>query len=397
MWFRTPEGRMKPWTGSDLNFESGTKIGGQISVVENAIAVAQQILNPFDPTTPEADWFDREASANVVDVSKWNGDIFWDRLWEKADGCIGRLGYGAIRDQRFNDNIMPGLLAGGEDKYKALYHYMNTGVNLRMQIDVILEAIQDIGVDNIHAFWTDVEGYYNDMSSPDFYNNPLAIMRAVRSEYPELLIGFYTNRNGWNALSALGNPKPWLQEFLFWYAWYPFNPQLRYPSPPPGLTMADIYLWQYWCGGNNMGDYYGADGAHIDMNVSRDQLAEFLIENLHNYDGGGGIIMPDPNKELQMRNEQELLLAATKKHSDNIINIALSIETPVDPEALYEATVTSALKVRTGPGTGYPQVDTLVAGEVVSVWKEQDGSGYTWAKISETEALWVATNWLRKS
>lgn len=261
-----------------------------------------------------------------------------------------------------------------------------------MQIDTVLFGIDSlIQTENVHAFWSDIEGYYNDTSSPLFKSNPLAIMRAVRSEFPQLKVGFYTNQNGWN---AMGQPVEWLQEFLFWYAWYPYNPMLRYPAPPSGLSIADIYLWQYWADGNNQGDYYGAEGAHMDINCSRDQLSEVLIENLYDHDNGG-IIMPDPNKELQLRNEQELLISGVQASSDKMIDIALSIETPpVITEPLYKAKVTSALKVRTGAGTGYPQVDTLAAGEQVEVWEEKVGGAYTWAKIGDSR--WVATNWLAR-
>ena len=394
LFYRDTEKRMHPWPVSDLDFSTGAKIGGEISVIENAIESVKQSLGIFASGTPEAEWFDREASANIVDISKWNGDIFWPRLWERSDGCIGRLGYGAVTDQRYLNSTVPGFQIETEDpKYKGLYHYMNTGVNLQAQIDSVLKNIDILAnTDDVHAFWSDIEGFYNDQTSPLYRSNPLAIMRAVRQEFPHLKVGFYTNKSSW---IALGMPKEWLQEFLFWFAWYPYDSNLRFPSPPQGLTIADIYLWQYWADGNYQGSVYGADGAHMDINCSRDQLAEVLLENLPEYNEGGEIIMPDPNKELQMRNEQEILLANVKASSDKIIQIAMSIETPTpEPEPLYEAKVTSALKVRTGPGTGYPQIDTLAAGTKVSVWKEQDGSGYTWAKIESGK--WVATNWLIK-
>lgn len=384
MWFRTPDGRMQPWE-TDLNFETGAKITGQVSL-------ANQIRDIFIPAQGEDTWFDREASGHIVDVSKWNGQINWAKLWNNADGAVVRMGYGAVKDERWQQN-KAGLISGNPEKYKALYHFMNTGVDLQQQIDLVLSKI-DLIADVIHAFWEDAESAYNDATSAAFKGNTLAIMRAVRSAFPHLKVGVYTNNPGW---ISLGQPKDWLQEFLFWYARYPYNPLTRYPTPPAGLTVGDIYMWQYWADGNQQGSIYGAEARDIDINCTRDQLGEFLLENLHDHDEDGEIVMPDPEKELQMRNEQELLLAAVQKHSDNIIDIALNIESEPEPEPLYQAEVTyDFLNVRSGPNTGYPKVKQLQSGDVVSVWKEQVGGAYTWAKISDSEDLWCATNWLKK-
>lgn len=104
--------------------------------------------------------------------------------------------------------------------------------------------------------------------------------------------------------------------------------------------------------------------------------------------------MPTVDKELQLRNEQELLLGSVKMHSDNMIDIAMDIEPEPVLLPMYQATVTAPLSVRTGPSTGYNKVETLPQGSDVTVWVESQGVNYLWAKISLTEELWVATNWL---
>ena len=100
----------------DVNLEGGGKTGGQISAWE-------KIFNlPLLQTsgTPDADWFNRDLSATVVDFSKWNGKIRWAHFWSMVDGAIGRLGHGNIEDYRFDDVTRLGFnLPSGDSKYKA--------------------------------------------------------------------------------------------------------------------------------------------------------------------------------------------------------------------------------------------------------------------------------------
>ena len=103
-------------------------------------------------------------------------------------------------------------------------------------------------------------------------------MEAVKKERPDVAVGFYTNNEGWKKLAKLGNIKGWLKEFLFWYAWYPFDHKLRYPSPPDGVNIEDVYLWQYWADGNNQGRRVGVESRAVDINISRDPRSEFLAE-----------------------------------------------------------------------------------------------------------------------
>lgn len=379
---------------SDLNFDSGAKVTGEISILEKIYSLP--VLAGFTgrdlSETDDVDWFDREGSAEIVDVSKWNGDIDWRKMWNATDGIISRLGYGTIMDQRFLDSVVPGYTCGSSaEKYKAVYHYMNTiPGSVSNQIDLVLRALDLLG-DNVHAFWSDAEAAYNDVSSAEYYNNPLAIMRAVRAERPDLSVGFYTNYEGWK---NLGYPKDWLDEFLFWYAWYPYN-FTRYPNPPLGLTLADIYMWQNSADGNGLGEYYGCESGSIDVNTSRDQTAEFLHENMSDYEEGE-IIVPDSKKRLQLENERALMMGYVEKHSAAMVEIAMGIEEEeVEPKLLFAATVSaSSLNKREGPGVDYDKVGSLPYGSYVEVFALSQGTDFEWAKLSD--GSWVASKFLAK-
>ncbi|MEA1999644.1 MAG: GH25 family lysozyme [Euryarchaeota archaeon] len=257
----------------DLNFETGGKLTGKVSHWERLLALSIQT-----PASAEADWFDKDLCASLVDLSKWNGDVNWSKLWGKTHGVIYRLGYGAVQDKRFADVAIPGFANAPDERYCALYHYMNTGVSKQAQSDLVLESITKMG-GRVNAFWVDIEAAYNEESAGSYFSNPKAIMDAVRAEYPSMPVGFYTNGRGWNALNKLGNPKDWLEQYLFWYAWYPYNPT-RYPKPPSGLGLNDIYVWQYLADGNGLGYEYGVSSFSVDINVTRDNIDKFLEDNV---------------------------------------------------------------------------------------------------------------------
>lgn len=384
----------------DLNFETGAKLTGEISTWEKIANLP--ILQSSD--TERDDWFSREVGAVITDISKHNGVINWRRMWEQADGVIARLGYGSVRDPKFNNSTVPGFKSSAaENKYRGLYHYMNTGVSVSNQINLILSAIDDLD-GNIQSFWTDVERGYNEPTSSAFFANPLKIMRAVRQEYPHITVGFYTNKASYNILNGLGNVHGWLDEFLFWYAWYPYG-FTKYPSPPRGVSLGDIYLWQYSADGNGQGGNYGAQAPDMDINVSRDSAKELLSEYF-DYEQEESPVTDQ--LKAQIMNEAKMYEAAiddtheaiernmnalrtiASQHTENIEAMLGQMNAPT-VEPLYSGTViVPELNVRSGPGTHNFKVDKLYEDQIVTIWEEVQGSQYKWGKISETEDLWVA-------
>ncbi len=388
---------------SDLNFEAGGKLTGKLSPWEKMInlPLLQSTL------TAEENWFSRDVGARVVDLSKHNGVVNWPILLDGVDGVIYRLGYGSVMDERFKSVCLSGFTSKSADhKYKAVYHYMNTGVTVQAQVDLVLNTI-DLLDGQVHAFWEDIEGAYNEMTSSAFYSNPLRIMREVRREFPEISVGFYTNGAGWH---ALGRPRDWLEEFLFWYAWYPYQ-STRYPGLQDEMKLEDIYLWQYSADGNKRGGEFGVQSRDIDVNVTRDSAEEFLSEY--------GIEVEEEEdvselKDLKLRltNEIELQEAAVdeahetiedtlitlrsqhKNHRDIMISLLDEITECAgepDPEPLYQKSVSvNTLNVRNGPGVNYSKVGELTLNDIIDVWEERYADGYTWGRISATEDIWCA-------
>ena len=265
----------------DIKFRTGGKLTGTINSFEKMLTSSIQLVHNQEL------WFDKTIGATLVDLSKWNGDVDWSRLWQKVHGVVYRLGYGSVQDSRFLDVAVPGFRDAPDDRYCALYQYMSTGAEKQSQIDLILESINKMN-GRVNAFWIDIESAYNETTADAYYSSPNAIMAAVKKEYPTMPVGFYTNRRGWLDLKKLGDVNEWLKKYLFWLAWYPYK-DTKYPTPPTGLGLSDIYMWQYSAGGNGKGAEYGVESSAIDLNITRDDKDKFLEDNVT-----GEVIQPPP-------------------------------------------------------------------------------------------------------
>jgi hypothetical protein len=278
---------------------------------------------------------------------------------------------------------------------------MNTGVSASNQIGLVRRGIDAVEGD-LHGFWSDVERAYNDVESPAYRENPILIMRAVRERRPELVdIGFYTNWRGWN---DLGQPGHWLDNFKFWYAWYPLVPQ-AVPVTPPGLTLEDVFLWQYSAIDNRLGAEYGVSSRDLDQNVSRISREDFLMR------------LQKPPEPVDIRAEKSRLLEAIidyadavdnlpDEHADGVLVLRRELQRHLqaaeaivgsEPAPLYRAVVTeNGLRIRSMPGLHGSIINHALAGDTYEVWEEAQGEEYTWARIKRNKQQWVASDWLKK-
>jgi hypothetical protein len=99
----------------------------------------------------------------------------------------------------------------------------------------------------------------------------------------------------------------------FWLAWYPYDPQTKFPALPKAMTFDDIYLWQYWADGNNLGLQYGVESGSIDLNRSRDERSE-AFEDLKQ--GWGLVVPPDPSGGVKMNDVLDEVIEMVKGMKD---------------------------------------------------------------------------------
>ena len=80
----------------------------------------------------------------------------------------------------------------------------------------------------------------------------------------------------------------------------------------------------------------------------------------------------------------------TKKKAEPSVKDSVASEKK-DTGKMYNVSVRTKLRVRSGAGTAYPIIGLLPNGYIVNVYDEQDG----WAKVDEYKEQWVSMDYLR--
>ena len=191
-----------------------------------------------------------------VDVSKWNGDIDWDSLWEQGvEFAIIRIGF---RGYENGELVL-------DDRF---YEYLEGAINAGMEVGVYFfsqaideeEAVEEAQfvVDNLYGFQLDLPIYFDTeevagseartdyLLTANYTLNAEAFCQAI--EEAGYQAGVYASQ-GWirrNLDLSL------LSDYEIWYAMYGSTPGREY-----GFDM-----WQY----TEEGDFYGCD-TYLDLNV----------------------------------------------------------------------------------------------------------------------------------
>ena len=187
----------------------------------------------------------------VIDVSKWQGNVDWDKLARESsvDAVILRISYATGTDSKVKGYVAAlnrlGIPYG-------FYHY-NTAKNesdALVQAKYAIQAIKDIGGSPTLPVYADIEEGGND-------RNQVAIAK-VYCEYFQsagYTAGVYANLNYWN--NYLNDPS--LNKYVKWIANYGKNNGLPKSGWRPNNSYA---MWQY----TSKGSIPGISG-NVDLNV----------------------------------------------------------------------------------------------------------------------------------
>jgi GH25 family lysozyme M1 (1,4-beta-N-acetylmuramidase) len=202
-----------------------------------------------------------------LDISKY--DIRYDASVRRADFVIQRASYGLKRDESFEllwADIQPVPIRGA-------YHYYNTGVPWRAQVDHFLSVVAGRG---FHFLALDYETYYNNLNA-DSAEDARRILEHLQAE-TELPVLLYANPNVYETcLLPYGN---WMKGWPLWISqwnskWWHEN-RATGPRLPKGRS--EWTIWQYggdyqhpsgsWSvPGYGEGAAWGVQSKHVDLDV----------------------------------------------------------------------------------------------------------------------------------
>ena len=190
------------------------------------------------------------------------------------DFIVQRSSYGLKTDELFYQ-LLPGV---AKVPRRLWYHYYNTGVDVKTQVDYTVNVIKNCGF-KFHGFWGDYETAYNNLNS----NSAKDIIYMVneveqRCGLPAFL---YTNPNIWNTyLEPFGTGHRSLKLAVAQYFYWP-NPFTKNPTLPKNAV--DWKFWQYGITGKYLdtqnGKDYGSGNSALDLdcfNGDTDKLDEVL-------------------------------------------------------------------------------------------------------------------------
>lgn len=254
------------------------------------------------------------------DVSFYQGNINWDKYRSNARGAILRIGQNTWKDSRFERNYFEGKRVG-----VALggYFFYDDRATPTRQAQVIIDAM--VGKEFEMELFIDWEREYGGPS--EGLPNVVSLMQKVEEAGIKCkAVGMYTGYYYFLEHSSPGRNATqyaYLKQKPLWLAWYSSANDVKVPAPWTKLTH-----WQY---GITEVDW-GQQSKEIDMNRHNGTRSEFETRYL-----GGTTPAPDPDP------------------------------TPV-PDNIKEGTLTSStssLRIRSGPGTSYPQIGGIVRGDKV--------------------------------
>jgi GH25 family lysozyme M1 (1,4-beta-N-acetylmuramidase) len=252
------------------------------------------------------------------DVSFYQGNIFWDRMYSTTDTVIIRAGQGTAEDPKFRTNWAE---AKSRRMYRGCYWFYDDRKSPGAQADKLYELIRfDMPEMEIVIDWENTYGgQYGGL------RNVVAMMEAVEAKIgllkcTAMYTGFFWFVEHSNAVANASQYR-YLAERPLWLGWYVADPAVvRIPAPWKSLL-----VWQY--GTPAIGHDYGVQSAEIDMNFYNGTPAQF-------YARYGDETIPPPDGET---------MTTWYRINRDILNI------------------------REGPGTSYRDLGDLTFGDKIEV------------------------------
>lgn len=278
------------------------------------------------------------AAEEFADVSLWQEDINWDKYIQNARACIPKISQGNWLDPKwirnYDEGRRVGCLLGG-------YHFVDDRYHPDLQTETILKGLQGRHLDmELMLDWERIYG-----GPYPGLGNVLKIHSNLKSEGVKCEdVGVYSGYY-WvvDHCNLINNP----QEFAyvekhnvpFWIAWYA-NPEIV-KIPAPWKT------WVHWQKGTPVYDW-GQASKEIDINHPNATPEQFTIK----YGAG---TQPPPGGNM--------------------------------PNETHQGTVTvTSLRLRTGPGTTYPESYPPLGGlrlndTIFGEWDKDSTQWFNFARI----------------
>lgn len=193
----------------------------------------------------------------LIDVSKWQGKIDWDKVKHNIDGAILRCGYGGdimAQDDKYFKRNADECTRLGIPFGVYIYSYAKTNADAQSEAAHVLRLIK--GYKLSYPVYLDLEENGTQNGAVE-----RAIIFGDIIEKAGYWCGIYANLNWWNNYLKKG-----LERFTKWVAQY--NTKCTY-------TGTNLDIWQY----TSKGKVEGISG-NVDMNECyRDFPAEILGKN----------------------------------------------------------------------------------------------------------------------
>lgn len=300
---------------------------------------------------------------NIIDVSKWQGIIDWEKVKTQIDGAILRCGYGSDRsdqdDEQFNRNASEcerlGIPYG-----VYLYSYATSESMAKSEAAHILRLIK--GKKLTLPVYLDCE---KEKAAIRAYAPKACAIIGEIIEKAGYTFGVYANLTWWN------NYLIGVTAYTRWVAQY--NKECTYKGK--------YDMWQY----SSVGHVNGIN-SYVDMNYcytnfgavekkSIEELAREVIE-------GKWGVNPKRKEKLKAAGYNA---EAVQKRVNDIYNNA------------YKVKITAnVLRVRSGAGTNYKQVGSVAHNAVCEILYEAAGQGADkWGKLKDGTG-WIALDWTKK-
>lgn len=210
----------------------------------------------------------------VIDVSKHQGIIDWNKVKGNVDGAIIRCGYGSNKteqdDQQFRANVDE-CVANGIPFGVYIYSYAKTMEQAKSEAAHVLRLVEPYKDKISYPVYLDLEESGTESGAVE-----RALVFAEMIEAAGYTYGTYANQNWWQ-----NHLKGGLDKYTKWVA--------RYSTEKPEGIIGTYDMWQY----TPKGSVPGING-NVDMNICyRDFPSE--IQKTQAVESAGGASAPVPS------------------------------------------------------------------------------------------------------
>ena len=297
-------------TGKNLKPEDAFWIDDSFTVVKSTNGIIFKHLETTTDTSGTTDTY----SAKGIDVSKWNGDIDWDKV--KATGikfAMIRLGYGSPDgdengiDRYFETNVA-GATAAGVDIGCYFYSYAKSAVAAKKEAEYVIKILSK---------------YKGTFSYPIAYDLEDSTQQTLgKTVLTDMVIAFCGALENAGYYCSLYSNLNWLNNYLDDSKITRYDHWLAQWSSAPTYT-GSFGMWQY----SATGTVNGISG-NVDMNLAYKDYAKLIKENgLNGYDnaaepksgdvdGDGNVTAADARLALRASVGLEELTDAQKNAAD---------------------------------------------------------------------------------